>query len=239
MKRGFSIFELYAGLSAKRVGLVLAVMTVIELLLFWVFALSADVWTFDEGVRSARISLVFFLAYMAMFWALGWYSVRGSGRWTMQRLGISEKRCALIQIVYNALCFILFHLFQAVLLLLMAKLFAGSPLYAEGPQGIFFDIKTNYFLCRMLSLREWTIILSNLVLILVSAASAAHMSVLLRNGKAPILSVICAALVAAAFTPAVEDLLLWISLALALLLSVCVCIYHMFGIACGDSGQVR
>ena len=192
MKKIISTIEVFAGLTIKRMFVVLGSMAALELILFWIFGLSRQVYTFENAVIRSFIPVVFCAAYLAMYWALAWFSGRNSTyRYTLQRLTLSERSATAVQTVYYALCFLLFLLTQVVLTVLMAKLFEGGKYFSEGAQGIFIDMRYNtYFLYNLVPL--WTGVqrLKGLLCIILAAVSAAHMNVTVRRGNTPVLSFI-------------------------------------------------
>ena len=193
MKKYISTMEVFAGLTYKRMAVVLGGMAVLELLLFWIFGLSRKVYTFENAVKGSFIMVVFGIAFAAMFWALAWTSGKSSQYvYTMQRLKVSERAAVRVQFLYYVLCFALFVLVQAALLIVMAKLFVNGRYYTEGPQGIFVDLRMNHFLFRLLPLWDKVPLLINALSVLYSAGAAVNMNVKLRHGKAPVFAVILA-----------------------------------------------
>ena len=194
MKKIFSTMEVFAGLSGKRMFAVLGGMAALELILFWIFGLSRQGCTFENAVRYSFVPWVFGAAYFVMFWALAWLPGRKiQYRYTLQRLTVSERAATVIQTVYYAFCFLLFLLTQVVLLLIMAKLFENGRYFTEGPQGIFVDVRWNFFLRRLIPL--WNVMprVVSALCIVFSAIAAAHMNVMLRRGKTPTVPVMLAA----------------------------------------------
>ncbi|MBQ9890857.1 MAG: hypothetical protein IJM39_05545 [Firmicutes bacterium] len=195
MKKIISTIEVFAGLTIKRMFVVLGSMAALELILFWIFGLSRQVYTFENAVIRSFIPVVFCAAYLAMYWALAWFSGRNSTyRYTLQRLTLSERSATAVQTVYYALCFLLFLLTQVVLTVLMAKLFEGGKYFSEGAQGIFIDMRYNtYFLYNLVPL--WTGVqrVKSLLCIILAAIAAAHMNVSVRRGYTPVISFILAA----------------------------------------------
>lgn len=194
MKKVLSAMEVFAGLSGKRVFAVLGGMAALELILFWIFGLSRQVYTFESAVIYSFVPWVFGIAYIAMFWALAWLPGRKiQYRYTLQRLTVSERAATVIQTVYYALCFVLFLLAQVVLILVMAKLFESGKYFVEGPQGIFVDVRWNAFLRRLIPL--WNILpyVRNAMCIVFSAIAAANMNVTIRSGRPSVVSFMLAA----------------------------------------------
>ena len=151
MKKSIALTELFAGMTIKKVFVVLASMSILELAAFWIVGVLRKVRSFQIAIESSGIVWIFCAAFAAMLlWALSVGKAKTSRyALTFKRLNMSDREGYLAELLWDLLCFILLILTQMVLIIVMSKIFEASPQYAEGPQGIYIDLRMSVFLRSM------------------------------------------------------------------------------------------
>ncbi len=189
MKKWFSVLELYAAMRMRRVLLVIGAMSVLTALAYFAFGHPGTTYSLFEIFSKMRYDRIFMLGYFAMFWALAAPFTRSdSYYYSLQRLKLSERSCALILFIFCALCFVLLILAQAALLLIMAKMFEIGKPFAGAPQGVLIDLTMDQLFFTLTSFTDRAVAAIRTGYILIASACAVHMSVLFVKKKVPVLS---------------------------------------------------
>ena len=203
MKRQASLLGLAARRSLRWVLLLLAVLAVLETLLFWLAARDFDAGQgYQELVRLSGVPLLCGLGFLGLCVLLG---LSGSGqpgarpRYLLARLPVGPRAVFLSEAGYCAGCFLLFWAAQAVLLLGLGRWFVYAHPADTGPQSLFLAFYLSPFLHSLLPLAEASRYIRNILLVLGLGAAAARFSGALRDGKLSLCLPLLAAVTAAFF----------------------------------------
>lgn len=200
MKQHLSLLYLAARGTCYKVLLLLALMSGVQLGLFWrAMARAHDGGLgdpFDLLMRQCRAGLIFALAFVLLGALLCIGGARGGSHpaYSLRRMALSERSATLWQMGYNGLCFLLLWSVQACLMAFMLGRMAGT-LWPPGQAGqavlqIFY---MDAFLHSLVPLGDVLRHVANALSLVALAATSACFPYQLRRRRRPMAFILMAA----------------------------------------------
>ena len=187
MKRYISVFSLIAQNSIYQFFGLLILLASADGLLAW-YWISVKSYGLENLFRSGNsgfgIVLAVIFALMAVVQIRRGDIYSGPQGYTMQRLAISEKAVALLQILYNMLCWIILWGFQVMIFFLICKFYYHLGEGASDPldgQQIFLLFYISPLFHSLLPMEETLAWIANLVMIAELSISSAYWTVRRRE----------------------------------------------------------
>lgn len=189
MKKYVSVFSLIAKNSICRIAGLLLLLVAADSALAWYY-LSVRGYGlstfFQNGTGRLGIVLAVIFVLIAVVQIRRGDIYSGPQGYTMRRLAISEKAVALLQILYNLLCWLILWGVQVLTVFAICKICytygvgAGDPLVN---QQIFLLFYVKPFLHSLLPMEDVLAWIANVVVIVEISVAAAHWAVLRREKK--------------------------------------------------------
>lgn len=203
MKKHLSVLMLAARSTIYRVLGLLAVMSGVQIALFVTAMNRHPEYRLTELLDDCPLALV----YGAGFWLLCiLLSLSGAGLggsksvYTLRRLSVGEGTVVFWWAVYNGFAFLLFWLWEALLVLGLCLFYttqAGEGMV--GPQTVFLACYRDRFLHSLLPLAEVSRYIRNIALVISLAVTSSCFAFHLRSGRKGIAMVIQAGITTAIF----------------------------------------
>ena len=188
MKKYLSVFSLIARNSIYRIVGLLLLLVVADCVLawYWISVLGYDLSNlFRNGNGGFGIALAVIFAAIAVVQLRRGDMYSGAQGYTMQRLAISEKAVALLQILYHILCWLILWGVQVLTIFLICNAYyrfgLGNPLTR---QYIFHLFYISPLLHSLLPMEEILVWLANAAMV-VGISVATTYGMIRRRGKKP------------------------------------------------------
>ncbi|MBR0129837.1 MAG: hypothetical protein IJM08_00870 [Firmicutes bacterium] len=187
MKKYLSVLELYIRLGIYKALAVCLGSGLLQLGIFYVmlrlqtgflqFSAFVDQLRYGAGALDIRNVSPFYILFGLSLIAfvvicMGW-SRSSKYSYTLQRLCISERQVFLLHSLSGCILFTILFLWEALVMLSLAELYAAHYGFAAGPQGIAADFYRNSFLHGLLPLQDGWLWFRNKVFIILCAISSA------------------------------------------------------------------
>ena len=188
MKKYLSVFSLIARNSIYRIVGLLLLLVVADCVLawYWISVLGYDLSNlFRNGNGGFGIALTVIFAAIAVVQLRRGDMYSGAQGYTMQRLAISEKAVALLQILYHILCWLILWGVQVLTIFLICNAYyrfgLGNPLTR---QYIFHLFYISPLLHSLLPMEETLVWITNAAMV-VGISVATTYGMIRRRGKKP------------------------------------------------------
>ena len=188
MKKYISVFSLIARNSIYRIVGLLLLLVVADCVLawYWISVLGYDLSNlFRNGNGGFGIALAVIFAAIAVVQLRRGDMYSGAQGYTMQRLAISEKAVALLQILYHILCWLILWGVQVLTIFLICNAYyrfgLGNPLTR---QYIFHLFYISPLLHSLLPMEETLVWITNAAMV-VGISVATTDGMIRRRGKKP------------------------------------------------------
>ena len=189
MKKYISVFSLIAKNSIYQIAGLLLLLVAVDSALAWyyLFVRSYGLSTFFQngtGRLGMVLAVIFVLIAVVQIRRGDIYS--GPQGYTMRRLVISEKAVAVLQILYNLLCWLILWGVQVLTVFVICKIYytfgadAGDPLVNQQIFLLFYISPLLHSLLPMEDVLAWV---ANVVMVVELSVASAHWAVLRREKK--------------------------------------------------------
>lgn len=184
MRQHRTLFMLFLRQSAWKVLLLLLGMALLQTALFALLVPDPAHYSLESALLLTQKFLVVVLLAAWVLLAALLVSGGGKGAYTLDRLALPPKTILLWQSVYNILVYFLFWGVQALVLILLCRLYESQGGYV-GPQTFYLACWQSDLFHTFLPMDEWPRWLRNIVLCLGMGIAAACSSAQLRHKGKP------------------------------------------------------
>lgn len=198
MKKHISVLSLYLRMAFPWLLITLLLMAVGQIVAFCVMDLRSARYFYSE---MTELQIGFVAGCVAIYCVcIGNSEKHSRFSYTLRRLRISEWKVFLWNSAANCLIFLILWFWEILIVFFLSQLFASSPTYHHGTQGILAAFYRSTFYHGLFPLEEIGVWIRNVVLCVVLGIACAYGSLLMRQRRKMVLPVALPAFVMQVFS---------------------------------------